>query len=65
MQSGISVKPGEKLCPTCRKRCEDGELPDSHDEDFVPPDIHRETLDTRLIELGCSPLKTHGIGDKT
>ena len=64
-RSGILVKPGEKLCPTCRKRCTDAEeSQDFNDDDFVPTCVQKATLDSSLVELGCSPMKTCGVGDR-
>jgi len=64
-QSGILVKPGEKLCTMCRKRCpNDEELQDIHEDDFVPSYAHKEILDSSITELGCSPIKTCGVGDR-
>ena len=61
-QLGILVKPGEKLCPTCRKRCADSDS--QSDDDFIPSEVERAAIDTSLTELGCSPLKMHGIRDR-
>jgi len=62
--SGISVKPGEKLCTACRKHGTDEKQCDSEDDDFVPIEAQRATIDSAISQLGCSPLKIHGVADK-
>lgn len=62
--SGIFVKPGEKLCTYCRKQGTNEKPCDSEDEDFVPIEAQRATIDSSIGQLGCSPLKIHGVADK-
>ena len=64
-QSEIFVKPGEKLCTACRKSTEEKEENySSSDDEFVPIEIERTTLDSTFTEFGVSSLKTHGVSDK-
>lgn len=60
--SGMTVKPGEKLCTTCRKCLreeEDQSTSDSDDNEFTVPEEHRACLDDSMTQLGCSPMKVY------
>jgi len=68
-EAQITVKPGEKLCPTCRKllvvdSVEYKEPDPMDDVDFIPIDKDKMDLDSSFTDLGCSPLKVHGVRDK-
>lgn len=61
----LKVKPGQKLCPECRKKGDTkAELELSTDEDFEPPCIVSDKLNMSIVNLGCSPLKSVGERDR-
>ena len=63
--TGISVKPGQKLCTACRKKVTAEPISDhDEDQDFVSPVEERLLLDESLTTLGCSPLKVKGVKDR-
>jgi len=65
---GFAVKPGEKMCPSCRKATADTEevthSGQDSESDFEPYDEVKESLDISMTSIGCSPLKVHGIKDR-
>ena len=59
--SGVNIKPGEKICTSCRKSLckyeKDISDSDDTDEDFVTKEEQRVVLDDSMIQLSCSPIK--------
>lgn len=69
---GVNIKPGQKLCPTCRNLCgkkaeeNDDSGSDKEDPDvkFTPVQIKKQSIEDAnktLEDLGCSPLKLHAL----
>jgi hypothetical protein len=62
----LNIKPGQKLCRTCRKRAEeskeksDAETPDETDneEPYQCQQDIRDKLNKSFESMGCSPIKT-------
>lgn len=67
----ICMKPGWKLCPTCRKKLKESdskvEIADSHevDIDFIPTEEKADSLNVSISSLpGVSPLKPTQVGTR-
>ena len=65
---GIGIKPGEKLCPTCRIKVEqkkpeptDSNENDSDGHDFTDVATNLQELNSSFMEVDVSPVKLHGI----
>lgn len=63
----LKIKPGQKICVSCRKKAIEQESPDlesASDEEFEPSSAVAHNLNTSITTLGCSPLKPVGDRDK-
>jgi hypothetical protein len=65
-ETQITVKPGEKLCPTCRKLLvvEHEESDSIDDVDYISTHEEKIDLNASLTQFGCSPLKVCGVRDR-
>ena len=76
VKQGLKIKPGEKLCSSCRKMLfttpanhgsDEEDLQLNDDDDFEVNELQKEdaidSLNASLTDVGCSPLKLHALNE--
>lgn len=66
LTTGRHIKPGEKLCPSCRKYDTSQEPEQSYghsasDTDIEDVDLHLSQLNDSITSIGCTPVKLHAM----
>lgn len=57
LAKSLNMKPGQKLCPTCRHKVMVQDADSSSVDSFAPVEANRASFDNSASLLGCSPIK--------